>query len=1057
MRRKTRLILREIGLLLILAVFVVGTLMVQPYTAFLSQMLGQSTYRVETLETDEDVDTEYFKADYSRYSKLLKDEQAFAKDVQAEGTVLLQNAGLPIAKSGKITIMGASAPSQSNALGFLYGGSGSGAISTESLPSLKDVFERAGYTVNGTIWDYYSTGKGKSDRATSQGRAGEQPISGMTETELNSLAEYSDVGIVVIGRTGAEGSDLPMFSADSTSRHLLSLSKNERDLIDLAEKSFDKTIVLLNTMQAIELGPLEGRNISVVWIGIGGQGGIDAIPEILNGTRYPSGKTVDTYAYDSLGAPSTQNQGSFAFTNISDVRKNNYYVYAEGIYVGYRYYETRYADKVMGHANVGDYEYASAVQYPFGYGLSYTTFTYSDFAAEDHGDTVALSVKVTNSGSAAGKEAVGFYMQSPYTDYDRQNGIEKSAIELVEFAKTKELQPGESETLTVEVSKEVMKTFDTNGEKTYIVDAGDYYFATGTDAHEALNNILAAQGYTVENGMTSAGDAQMTWKLSVAAQDNTTYAKGVSGEPITTQFQAADIAAYDESFRYLSRADWTGTFPTPYGGTEKKTTATAEMLAAAENKFPVDEKALKPITGAAQNLSLAAMIGRDADDPLWDDLLNQLTPDDMLELVTHGGFGTQVIPSVGKPATVDKDGPAGISSTLVGGASSFGYPVEILLASTWNKELAHQEGVFVGNDALFTGVTGWYAPGMNIHRSAFSGRNFEYYSEDPVLSGKMGANVISGAMEKGVICYVKHFALNDQETNRNSACTFSNEQAIRELYLKPFEIAVREGKTNGIMTCYNCIGFTWSGHHDGLLKETLRKEWGFSGTVITDALSADNGPRNAQAAIHAGQDMYLSSASGSLDGYATNASILQDLRTASRHILYTYANSNAMNGISNNTRTIAITPMWIKALYVADGVVALLVLLGSVLLIRRIVKLRKEDNQLPADTITRRSPMGKAVVSVLVLAAVAIVLTAVGACFSQPEAVGLNTNFSPILIAGAVLAVADLVAALVLGGVMKAKKQFFKPATFMVLCGVAAVVVAIAVIACVMLLPILLA
>lgn len=1057
MRKKTRLILREIGLLALAAVMLIATAVVKPYTAFISQMLGQSTYRVEQIETDEETDSEYFKTDYSRYSKLLKAEQEFAKEVQAEGSVLLQNAGLPIAKNGKVTIMGAAAPSQTNSLGFLYGGSGSGSIATDSLPSLKDVFESAGYSVNGVIWDYYTSGAGKSTRSTSAGRVGEQPISGLTETELASISEYNDIGIVVIGRTGAEGSDMPMFSAESGSAHILSLSQNELDLIALAERSFTKTIVLLNTMQAIELGPLEGRNLSVLWIGAGGQGGIDAIPEILNGTRYPSGKTVDTYAYDALSAPAAQNQGNFAFTNISDVRKNNYYVYAEGIYVGYRYYETRYADSVMGAENVGDYVYSAQVQYPFGYGLSYTTFAYSDFAMEETEEALKLSVKVTNSGECAGKEAVGFYMQSPYTDYDRQNGIEKSAIELVDFAKTNELQPGESEVLTVEVSKEVMKTFDTNGAGTYIVDAGDYYFAAGSNAHAALNHILAAQGYTTANGMTENGDALMTRKLSVGAQDNERYAVGADGEAITVQFADADIVTYDSSFRYLTRSDWTGTFPSPYGGESKMLTATEQMLAAAENRFPVDETAVKPITGAEQTLTLAAMIGRDADDPLWEDLLNQLTAEDMLEMVTHGGYGTVVVPSVGKPATVDKDGPAGISSTLVGGASSFGYPVASLLASTWNKELASSEGNFIGNDALFTGITGWYAPAVNLHRSAFSGRNFEYYSEDPVLSGRMSAAVISAAKEKGVICYLKHFAINDQETNRNSACTFASEQAIRELYLRAFEIAVREGKTNGIMTSYNCIGFSWSGHHAGLLTATLRNEWGFDGVTITDALGADDGPRNAQAAVHAGQDMYLSSSSGTISGYADNASVLQDMRKACKHILYTYANSNAMNGISNNTRTIAITPDWIKMLHAADVVVCLLVILASVFIIRKIVKMSREENEIPKDNISAGSPTAKAVRIVLILALASVLMLAVGAYLSQPEAVGLNTNLSPVLIAGAGAAIVDLLAALILSAVMKIKKQLYKPATWIIFCGVMVVLAAIVVVACVMLLPILLA
>ena len=970
--KKRSIIALDVFLCVLLVIVIVANFIALPYSALISQFLGQETTRIESLDGGEVGDTTHFTSKYNNYREITAAQNELAYEIQAEGSVLLQNANLPLAKTGKITLMGSDiAPDN-----FLLGGGGSGAVGAGNTPNLKEVFEAAGYQVNDVMWAYYNVGAGHGVRTAQQ--VGEQPISGLGSAELNSVKEYSDAAILVFGRSGGEGNDPGFTTTEDPEKHMLEFSQNEMDLIDFALDNFSTVVVLLNNTNAMELGYLEDKSLSVLWIGVGGQQGVGAVAEILNGTRYPSGSLVDTYAYDLFSAPSTVNQGSFTFTNVETQFRNNYYVYAENIYVGYKYYETRYADKVMNQGNAGDYDYADTVQYPFGFTQGYTTFSTGDFNVTENADGYTVDVTVTNTGNTAGKKSVQIYMQSPYTDYDKANGIEKPAVELVGFGKTSELAAGASEKVTVTVSKEVMRAYDAQNAKTYIVDAGDYYFAVGDNAHDAVNNILAAQGYTTANGMTANGDASKTWKTTVSVLDSTTYSVGVNGEKITNQFDEADIRHFDSSFKYLTRSDWTGTYPAPYGGEDKETEATADMLAAMTvDWFPTDATATMPTTGTEGTLTLTSMIGLNYDDPKWEELLNMLTAKDMMTLVSDGGFGTPTISTVNKPATTDKDGPAGISATLIGGASSFGYPAEVLIASTWNTDFAKRMGELVAEDALMTGVSGWYAPGMNIHRSAFSGRNFEYYSEDSFMGGKMAAALVRAAREGGVVCYMKHFALNDQETNRPSACTFANEQTIRD-YLETFEAAVREGGASAIMTSYNSIGCVWSGHHAGLITNICRGEWGFVGNIITDYMTTYADARNAQAATFAGQDMYLNSNAGAwfIDGYANNASVMQSLRRASHNILYVYANSNAMNGISEATRVIEITPAWQYWMYALDALLAIAAVLYTVYAVRTIKAAGGNVVEETAEQAKRRR-ITTAIVAAVVVAIVAFAAVAI--------------------------------------------------------------------------------
>lgn len=924
-----------------------GNILAMQWSSIISIFFNHQTYQVVSDGTAEG-NTDYYVSDYTKLTDLVSAEAAYAEEVQAEGAVLLQNPNqvLPIDKNLNITLLGMGCATEN----FLYGGGGSGSIDTSKTPSLKDVFEEKGYTVNPTMWNFYHVGEGSGyKRNVGEGAVSEVPVSAYGTEEKESFTEYRDAAIVVIGLSGSEGYDLPLFTAEDPSKHILELSQDQLDLIDMAEENFEKVVILLNTMGPIELGPIENRNLACVWIGGGGQNGLSAIPDLLNGDRYPSGRNVDTYAYDALSAPAMVNFGDYTFTNMPESLElaDKYLFYQEGVYIGYKYYETRYADAVMQQGNAGEYNYSAEVQFPFGYGLSYTDFAYSDYAMEETGDSFTFRVTVTNQGERKGKEVVQIYMQSPFTDYDRQNGVEKSAVELVGFAKTKELAPKEAETVTVTVPKESLRVYDAQGAGTYIVDAGEYFFAVGRNAHDALNNILSAQGYTTAQGMTEAGNDEFTAVYIQAAMDTETYSIGVDGEKIENVLQEADLKYYDDTVTYLSRTDWIGTWPTPLGGVQGQMEATPEMIADMQAVHDEDPNAIMPVTGAEKQVSLSALRGLPYDHELWDMLLDQMTPAEMMSLAGHGGYATDRVNSIDKPSTIDKDGPAGITSTLVGGAGCFGFGVEVLTASTWNVDLARQLGNFIGEDSLYSGVNGWYAPGVNMHRTPFNGRNFEYFSEDSYISGVISANIIQAAENKGVYCYVKHYALNDQYQNSVRMSTFANEQAIREIYLRPFEISVREGGASALMVSVNRIGVKWAGAIHGLMTDILRDEWGFEGMAVTDTAITKNAKMDIWDGMAAGTDLWLCAGQNvwDIDGYASNPTVMTLLRGASKNILYTVANSNAMNGLSANSRVVSVTPLWQKWMYCFDAGVAALSIFGIVMITRGLRKAKKKEHE----------------------------------------------------------------------------------------------------------------
>lgn len=968
----------------------VGNYYAVKYEPIITTYMGHKNYEVKDTGDGRE-DTQYYKSQFSGEKERLEADAEAAKKTAAEGFVLLKNENktLPLSGNNKITLFGVSSAE------ILYGGGGSGAVDTKTAPTLKQALEAAGFEINPSMWEFYTTGAAKDIRMDVADIAGtgryvihEASPELFDKEQTDSFKNYSGAAVVTLARSGSESSDVPTVYDESyleamdingytgavhsdpvdqkadIGRHYLELTANEEALLSYVSGQFDKVIVLINSGNAMELSFLDEEKYGVdacLWIGNPGQDGLYAVGDILNGTVNPSGKTVDTYAYNPLGAPAVANFGNLSMAGAENAVHSAYAVYQEGIYVGYKYYETRYEDTVLGQGNADaaagvtaegadSWVYGDEVQFPFGYGLSYTTFSHKLTGSEYKDGQFTFDVEVTNTGDTAGKDVVQLYFQSPYTDYDKENGIEKPAVALGGFAKTGELEAGASETVTITVSEEELKAYDASanqGEGTYILEGGTYYFTAAGDAHEAVNNILAAKG---AKNLDGKSNAELVQSYDVKESDKYSVSEA-TGAKITNQFADADMKTYDESFTYLTRNDWEGTFPETYA-----LTATEEILEALAIPEGTDNpEAVMPKTGKDNGLSLAMMRGLDADDPAWDDLLDQMTAEEMYNLVRVGGYQTQSVNSVSAPATVCVDGPAYVGNAGTTGVTrpeaTYAWCSEVVLSSTWNTDIAVTMGNLIGEDCLAQGdlnFAGWYAPAMNIHRTAFSGRNFEYYSEDGFLSGKFGAATVEGAREKGVITFVKHFALNDQETNRSGMSTFANEQSIREIYLKAFEPSITgENGTLGIMAAMNRVGLKWAGNHYGLMTNVVRGEWGFDGILITDQASFPEAfPALAiRGGLEGGMDLYLNSGTDNwqIDGYKDNATVMTQLRNASKHILYAVANSFAMNGISSTATVVGVMPLWQKWLVAADVVIGALALFGVVVLVRK-TQWRKDKN-----------------------------------------------------------------------------------------------------------------
>ena len=944
-----------LGRAAIASALIVGNVVANDYHSIISITLKQAESKIVNNDDADKTDSTYFKQTYSSDEEREAKGKELCEEAEKEGIVLLKNEEntLPLKNVKKVSLFGRSSANP------VYGGTGSGSINTARAVTAKAGFENAGFEVNPTLWNFYSdfvaqkkylrTSAAIEGNAGVQYKVNEAPQSEYTDTVKASYKDYSDAAIVFIGRSGGEGSDLS-FSTDENENGYLALSQNEADRLEAiqSDSSFDKIIIVVNSSNSMELG--WRKNYSkikgAVWVGSVGTTGRNAVAKVLSGAYNPSGRLVDTYASNSKSAPAAQNFGNFEYTNsseLSDLNEpyftstqytgKNYIVYQEGIYVGYRYYETRYEDAVLGQGNAGDYKYTDEVVYPFGYGLSYTTFEYSDYSVSSKDGIYTVSVSVKNTGDVEGKTPIQVYRQSPYTEYDKKQGIEKSAIELVGYTKSDSLKPGEKKTYQIEVDEESFRTYDAKGERTYIQDGGDYYLAVGENAHDALNNILAEKGKTTSDGRTEKGNKNLVAKYTLA-QDFKKFSKDSdTGNEITNQFDATDVDYYFNDVKYLSRYDWTSTFPKPVSltATDKlkedlRKTGKDQVEATDESEYT------RPTFGAKNDVTLITRKGTDFNDQNWESVLDNRTKEEAINLVTLGGYKTQPVESIAYPGTTDKDGPQGISSTLVGGTKKSGmaYTSEVVLASTFNDELVQRIGEAIGEDGLALGVTGWYGPARNLHRTPFTGRSFEYFSEDPYLSGRMASAEIKGAKSKGRITYAKHLALNDQDTNRKGLATFANEQTVREIYLKPFELAFKVGGTNAYRESHNRLGATWVGGSSNLLINVLRTEWGFNGFVLTDYVGTPVYQSALQAVLN-GDDRRLctKATADDISQYKDNAYVRTKVREACHRILYTVVNTAARNGITKNTKVISVTPPWRYWLITLDVVVGALIVGGA--------------------------------------------------------------------------------------------------------------------------------
>ncbi len=911
---------------------------------------------------NEDPNAIYFEQDYATNEERLAAGKDICYQVEAEGAALLMNNGaLPLAEGAKVSTLSTSS------VNIVYGGTGSGNVDASKADSLKVALEKSGLEVNPTLWEFYTDGEGaKYNRKSGAGETaalmgsfniGEAPWSVYTEDVKNSIAEYGDAVIVTLSRIGGEGADAK--GAKPGEENYLALDENEKSMLAgaaqlKAEGKVKKIIVLINTSNALQVDFLKNNECSVdacLWIGGVGAYGTNAVADILVGKVNPSGSLVDTYCYDNFSAPAMKNAVPVVYGGYDEKAKDipnyaeTYLIYQEGIYVGYKYYETRYEDFVMGTGNAGKYTYSDDVAFPFGHGLSYTTFEYSDMAVNYNAETdqFELTVKVTNTGKVEGKETVQVYAQSPYTAYDIENKVEKAAVQLVGFGKTGILAAGASEEVKVLVDKRDLAAFDTYGEGTYILDAGDYYLTVATDAHNAVNNVLAAKGFTVENTekrMDTDGNSALTYKWVQEQFDNKTYATSANGTAITNQLSLADPNLYEgtkgQNVTWLSRSDWEGTYPSD----QQIVLQLTEILKKDLQRYLYNAEAYAeengtvemPTLGAKNGLKLYDMIGLAYDDPKWQTLLDQLTFDEMVAMIGDSFHWRMPAESVQAPGSRDENGPQGLTVALFGsslGVETTAFTSEDVMAATFNTELLYQVGKLIGNDCLAADVSCLYGPGANMHRMPYGGRNFEYYSEDGFLSGAICAAEVKGIQEKGVDVVIKHFALNDSEQDRIGLGVWVNEQAAREIYLKAYQSAFEESGANGVMTAYTRWGAVWSGGVKGLMTNILRQEWGNNGMSITDNVITPmvTGVDGVLAGTTT-YDAMLPYIVNELPKYENDPVIVTAMRNACHHNLYALANSSAMNGIGPNT-TIEVHALFWAVLAIVIAIVVWLLFIAA--------------------------------------------------------------------------------------------------------------------------------
>ena len=980
---------------LILTVFIFGVSVVGGAILFENADAVNYAFNVKTQEIvhgeSNNADAEYYKSAFTSVKEVKASGEKYANAVVSEGVTLLKNENnaLPLKENAGVSFFSTSSVSP------ILVGTGSGAYEEgTNIVSLKDGCEDAGLRVNGALWDWYSANFEQYGRKKSGGTIGTLFTIGdakwsQISTNAKTDSAYGDAAIFVLSRSGGEGVDSTIVNgntADFSDGNYLKLSPTEKDVLQNLKLQkdagvFKRIIVLMNSANQVECEFVDDPQYGIdafLWVGTFGETGAQAIGEILAGKVNPSGRLPDTFWKYHYLNPVLANYAILVdggstvtqWAQTTNIQTGKHIVYQEGIYMGYRYTETRYEDTVLkDKENVGDFDYYEAVSYPFGYGLSYTSFSYSNMTAakvskEDSGlgETVyTVTVDVKNTGSVAGKETVQLYLQKPYTEYDKEHQIEKASVELVGFGKTDILQPNETQTITIKVSEREFASYDAYGEKTYIVDAGDYYLTVAKDAHAAANNILAAKGKTTADGMTEDGDAAFAKSFTLEFDAKTYATAAATGNAITNQFDNADLKLYEgagenkDNLQYITRSNWAGTVKLGLTKDNQRTNNFYKVIAT--DKMQEDltwswSYQVEPDDGeyptygsketSYQLIDLRAYEDDDTDptnnpkipydDPMWEDLLDQLTWDETVFLLSHALRKTSAVESIGKPETLDHNGgcgpnlPYNVFSNINNGLAVRNadpnmsekpiiYPCNGLVAATYNLTLANEYGRQWGEDCLWAGYAGLYGMGLNTHRSAYGGRNFEYYSEDPILMGKIAAETTKGMATCGAYVYLKHCFLNDQETFRCGGWTWANEQTIREIYLKSFQIAIEEGGAQCVMGGLNSLGVKWTGVQ-GFMNTVLRGEFGMTGHVVTDSYGCYNG--SFVKGMLYGNDLPDGSVNTedetfeyAAPKYGKYSNLAWAMREAAHRVLYTVVHSNAMNGYTSTTRVVKITPSWI--------------------------------------------------------------------------------------------------------------------------------------------------
>lgn len=999
------------GLALVSALFltisIIAANILETYRTSVDAFVGTRSQQTVTDASEDGEDAWTYESKFKTAKEAYEGFKELAIRTSQETYALLknENSTLPLSNTAKITLFGV------RSYAPVYGNNGGSVPDGKSTVEIFDAFSERGFEINPTMLETYRSFFADKEWTVPQFGGGLLPayaeISAyddpheLTLEELRSLnpdfdkdySSYNDAAIVVVGRIGGENGDgyYPgeagrAEGVETVTGNILSLSNEEMEIIEEAKANFDTVIVLVNATNQMEIANLENDPDidAIMWIGYPGAYGFYGVADVLNGTVSPSAHLGDTFAKNSALAPAMQNYGNIPWENAGSFAEtanvNSYLIEAEGIYTGYRYYETRYADIVLGNggdmASAGTYanedgtvaevdgvwDYSNEVIYPFGYGLSYTTFEQTLDSVEILGsrETATVSVTTKNTGDVAGKAVVQVYAQAPYTEYDRQYHIEKSAVQLMDFEKTNTLQPGESQTITMEIDLANLASYDAENAKTYIVDPGDYYFAIGEDSHDALNNILAAQGKTTADGMTTEGNAdksfQWTWDGEV---DAATFSVSKAGVEITNALSEGDYATDINAFMpdtvtYLSRSDWDGTFPETYAGLS----ANEELTRLLGNDFielKTGEDTSDIIFGNTQSdLTINDLKGADFDDPRWEELVSKVTIDEFLNFAANAFHNIAAIESVGLLQYAADDGPNGSDShyltegsyqgTAYEDAADYDYatrvgPTPQNIAYSWNKELAYEVGeITLGESTLVLNLPIMIGPGMNIHRHAYNSRGAEYYSEDPILTGYIGSAVVQGAQSKGTLVNIKHAAFNDQEINRSGIAVFMNEQKARELELRGLQQAFEaNGKPAsfredadredtytegalGVMSSYNRIGAVAPSANRGVQVQIMRDEWDFNGYNVTDftGVSLKAAPKES---ILAGTTAFCGFGVSEEITYWSGSALSGDrdmaeaIRENIHYLLYALSHSAAMNGINATTHTVNVMTWW-RAVYI---------------------------------------------------------------------------------------------------------------------------------------------